>query len=314
MIYYILLIIASLLFGSQFMATKAYEKNSEKSVSSSVWFSAVSGFFACVIFLCANGFRLSVSPFSVLMAAALAVVSVFSNVVGLKTLSLGDIAVYSLFLMLGGMMVPFVVGAAFLREKVTPWQLAGMCILVFSLLIPVFEKRRKNGDGKKGGAFFYLLCSGLFILNGLSSTISKLHQINESAVDSLDFTVLLFAFQCVLASAVYLIAKFSKRQRGRVETNALSGEPEPERNTEKNKRTAKSVLCGFSFAVLNGTATFLQLCSAKYVNATAQFPIITGGTLVFSAILGRLIYKEKLSAIRIVQLAAAFCATVMFVF
>ena len=49
--YYTMLIGASFLFGSQFMVTKAFEKNYGKTVRTSLSFSLLYSFFAGVIFL-----------------------------------------------------------------------------------------------------------------------------------------------------------------------------------------------------------------------------------------------------------------------
>lgn len=50
------------------------------------------------------------------------------------------------------------------------------------------------------------------------------------------------------------------------------------------------------------------------VPATAQYPIITGGTLAFSAILGFICYKEKLGIIEIIRVAVVISATILFMF
>lgn len=320
MLYYFLLILSSFLFGAQFMAVKAYEKTNGQSVQSSAKFCMIYSVFACFIFLCAAGFQLSFSAFSIILAVALACVGIGSNILGLKTLAMGDIAAYSLFMMLGGMMIPFLYGVIFLHEKIGVWNIIGLVLLVVALVLPVFEKKNK-----KGKVLFYVLCIGLFVLNGLSSTISKMHQIDERAIPSADFTCLLFAAQAGLGLLIWAGTKlFSLKRSAKLRAPAVNALPLPEvvEDTEKTREEIKkekckkilgTVLCSLAFAGLNGTATFLQVLSAKYVAATSQFPIITGGTLVFSAVLGWLIYKEKLSKLKIAQIGVAFAATILFI-
>ena len=309
--YYFLLILASLFFGGQFMAVKGYEKTNGQSIRASAKFSALYGLFAFVIFFCANGCKLSYSNFSLLLAALLAVVGIACNMVGLKTLSMGDIAVYSLFMMLGGMIVPFLYGVIFLKETIGAWNIVGLVFLIAALALPLFEKKEKK---EKGKALFYVLCIGLFFLNGMSSTLSKIHQIDARAVPSLDFTATLFGVQAVLGLVVWLATFIPLKPRNAVPEPADEepAEPAPEKYSRK-KKLLFTLLCAFAFAAVNGTATFLQLVSAKHVSATAQFPIITGGTLVFSAILGWLSYKEKLSKLKIAQVAVAFGASILFI-
>ena len=337
MIYYFLLIAASLAFGSQFMAVKAYEKTNGQTIGASARFSAFYGMFAFVIFFCASGCRLSWSAFSSVLAVLLACVGVTCNMVGLKTLSMGDIAVYSLFMMLGGMMVPFVYGVLFLHEKIGVWNIVGLILLVSALVLPVFDKKKQ-----KGRVLFYLLCIALFFLNGLSSTFAKVHQVDGRGVSSSEFTAMLFGVQSVFGFCIWLItACMQKSRRGKAEigsapltgadlqtggncrterevppeSNATEGGENTvdERKKERKRRWITTLLCALAFAVLNGSGTFMQVVSAKHVAATAQFPIITGGTLVFSAVLGRLIYREKFTKLKIAQIAVAFAATILFI-
>lgn len=291
MIYYVYLTLASLLFGAQFMTVKGYERTGGKGIFASARFSALSGLAAFLIFAAVSGFRFEFSLFSLGMAALLAVVSVSCSMVGMRAISMGDIAVYSLFMMLGGMLLPFAVGVIFLKEKISAFQIAGVVLLIAALILPVFGKNKQ-----KGTPLFYLLCMGLFLLNGMSSVLSKLHQIDVRAVPSSQFTALFYAAQFLLSGAVWL-------------GGCLFG-----KKKDLPKLTGKATLNALAFAGCNGAATFLQVYSAIYVKATAQFPIITGGTLVFSALLGFLIYREKLSPVRLVQIAVALCATVLFMF
>lgn len=292
MIYYILLIIAALLFSAQFMVVKAYEKDTPKTVNSAARFSAFSGFFTFLIFFTVNGFHVSFSWFSIALALCMALISIFINFLGVKILSMGDIAVYSLFMMLGGMILPFLAGIIFLGEPITVWNVIGVVLLIGALVLPVFDTKKKS---KKCTKLFYVLCVLLFILNGVSSIITKLHQVDVRGVPTSDFVVLIYGMQCIFSTVVSIA------------TGRLT-----HKNGAWQKINLRTVICGLLFAIVSGTAYYLQLRSAIYVNATALFPIISGGTLVFSAILGAVIYKEKPSVMQIAQVAVAFGSMFLF--
>lgn len=332
--YYAMLLGASFLFGSQFMVTKAFEKNYGKTIRTSLSFSLLYSLFAGVIFfiikLISSGTAFNLNPFSLCMAFGLSLVNILSSAFGIKTLALGDIAVYSLFLMLGGMIVPFFAGVIFLKESVSVCNLIGVAIMIFALCLPVFfGKKNKNidktqgedgvkqnggikqsDDEEKGGAkiktsvIFYVLCVFLFILNGLSSTLSKFNSVREGAALGAEFTFYTYGIQFVVSLVAFaLIKAFGKSDKSQSEEKQPVVLFQP-----------KAIGCGAAFGAVNGTAFLLSSIAAEHVAAVAQYPLITGATILFSSLLAFLFYREKPTALQLVQIAISFAATILFMF
>mgnify|MGYP000766448870 FL=1 len=315
--YYAMLIGASFLFGSQFMVTKAFEKNYGKTVRASLSFSLLYSLFAGVIFfiikLVSSGTVFNLNPFSLCMAFGLSLVNILSSAIGIKTLALGDIAVYSLFLMLGGMIVPFFAGIVFLKESVSVCNLIGVAIMIIALCLPVFfGKKNKNAgeaqiDGdtkKKTSVFFYVLCVFLFILNGLSSTLSKFNSVREGAALGAEFTFYTYGIQFVISLAAFAL------------TTAL-GKSDKTQNEEKQPVILfrpVAIGCGAAFGAVNGTAFLMSSVAAEHVVAVAQYPLITGATILFSSLLAFLFYREKPTALQLVQIVISLAATILFMF
>ena len=315
--YYAMLIGASFLFGSQFMVTKAFEKNYGKTVRASLSFSLLYSLFAGVIFfiikLISSGTVFNLNPFSLCMAFGLSLVNILSSTIGIKTLALGDIAVYSLFLMLGGMIVPFFAGIVFLKESVSVCNLIGVAIMIIALCLPVFfGKKSKNAgeaqtDGdtkKKTSVFFYVLCVFLFILNGLSSTLSKFNSVREGAALGAEFTFYTYGIQFVISLAAFAL------------TTAL-GKSDKTQNEEKQPGILfrpVAIGCGAAFGAVNGTAFLMSSVAAEHVVAVAQYPLITGATILFSSLLAFLFYREKPTALQLVQIVISLAATILFMF
>ena len=315
--YYAMLIGASFLFGSQFMVTKAFEKNYGKTVRASLSFSLLYSLFAGVIFfiikLVSSGTVFNLNPFSLCMAFGLSLVNILSSAIGIKTLALGDIAVYSLFLMLGGMIVPFFAGIVFLKESVSVCNLIGVAIMIIALCLPVFfGKKNKNAgeaqtDGdtkKKTSVFFYVLCVFLFILNGLSSTLSKFNSVREGAALGAEFTFYTYGIQFAISLAAFAL------------TTAL-GKSDKTQNEEKQPGILfrpVAIGCGAAFGAVNGTAFLMSSVAAEHVVAVAQYPLITGATILFSSLLAFLFYREKPTALQLVQIVISLAATILFMF
>ena len=331
--YYAMLLGASFLFGSQFMVTKAFEKNYGKTIRTSLSFSLLYSLFAGVIFfiikLISSGTAFNLNPFSLCMAFGLSLVNILSSAFGIKTLALGDIAVYSLFLMLGGMIVPFFAGVVFLKESVSVCNLIGVAIMIFALCLPVFfDKKNKNAeethgedgarqsggikqnDDEKSGTkiktsvIFYVLCVFLFILNGLSSTLSKFNSVREGAALGAEFTFYTYGIQFVVSLVAFALIK-------------TFGKSDKTQNEEKQPVVLfqpKAIGCGATFGAVNGTAFLLSSVAAEHVAAVAQYPLITGATILFSSLLAFLFYREKPTALQLVQIAISFAATILFMF
>lgn len=315
--YYAMLIGASFLFGSQFMVTKAFEKNYGKTVRASLSFSLLYSLFAGVIFfiikLISSGTVFNLNQFSLCMAFGLSLVNILSSAIGIKTLALGDIAVYSLFLMLGGMIVPFFAGIVFLKESVSVCNLIGVAIMIIALCLPVFfGKKNKNAgeaqtDGdtkKKTSVFFYVLCVFLFILNGLSSTLSKFNSVREGAALGAEFTFYTYGIQFVISLAAFALT-------------TASGKSDKTQNEEKQPGILfrpVAIGCGAAFGAVNGTAFLMSSVAAEHVVAVAQYPLITGATILFSSLLAFLFYREKPTALQLVQIVISLAATILFMF
>jgi len=259
-----------------------------QSLKSSAYLLAVISAVAIVIVLTINRFRFAFSLYSLGMAALLAAISIGCTVFGLRAMHLGSLSIYTLFLMLGGMLLPSVMGVAVLHEEMgLPRKLAFLLITV-ALALPVLDRKNR----KKGSAVFYVLCFVLFLLNGSNSCVTKLHQINAQAVDSNSFLTMLYAVQ-MLTGLIYLL--FSNT--GRRKTLSLDW---------------KSASYGIGYALVNSVACFANVSVAKTLPASLQYPLLTGGTILFSALCGWILFKEKPNAYTTVGIVLAVGATVLY--
>ena len=250
---YFLLLLSAFLFSCEFIFLKLFEDKNGSSYTSALCFSLGSSVIGLPILFICNGFSLGFSWFSLSMAALLALVCVGANILGVKAVSFGSVAVYTLFLMLGGMMIPFLVGGIFLNEQVKIWYIVATVLLTGALVLPIFDKSEQT---EKKGKFmaFIALCVVLFFLNGINSTIGKLHQIGGEIggeiVGTVDFLIWKYIFKILICGILFLFHK------------------------EKSKTTLliskSSLWTNSGFAVVHIAATLLQLYCAISVNASSR--------------------------------------------
>ena len=145
--YYVMVIFATVLYSVQFVFTKCYQKEKGASFFYSTIFSALTCLFAVPFFLVLNKGRMEFTWFSFFIASLFALDCILCTVFGAKTLSKANLSVYSLFLMLGGMLLPFIYGFT-IGEKLTVFKgIAVLCVLGAMLCTLQKEEGKKLDFG-----------------------------------------------------------------------------------------------------------------------------------------------------------------------
>lgn len=288
---YLTLLTAVLLLAFDFAINKVYQKKVGADAPSVLRFNAINGLFTAVIFFgingVSNGFRFEISPYSLLMATAMAVFGLSYNFIGFRMLRDGNMASYTLFLMTGGMAVPYIWGLFALGEPFSYVRTLGLIVIFTGVFCANTPKARPS-------AKYILMGVSVFALNGLVSTVSKMHQVEDAfrTVSSASFVMLSGLSKAVCCMLV--LALMNRKQAGRAE----GGKP-------------MVGLIAVS-ALLGGVSYLLQLIGAKSLPATVLYPIITGGSIIFSALAGRVFFREKILPATLAGIALCFIGTCMF--
>lgn len=104
---YILLFVSLMCMVVYFSVMKVYQKRIKATMFSACLFMSIAGLVASVICMFLMDFNFSFTGFSIIMGLALATAESINNVLGIKILSVGRISIFTMFLMLGGMIMPF---------------------------------------------------------------------------------------------------------------------------------------------------------------------------------------------------------------
>lgn len=176
---YILLVIAVIGIGINFCFEKLYRIKAVNSYKEIFLFQIIVGSLIALLFLCINGFFLAFNIFGFIMAGLYATFSLYS-VVGMIAVKFGKLSVYTMFLMIGGMLLPYIYAVCFLNEYLSIYKIIGMVLLICALCVNALcSDKRKTVKTKK---IFWVLCFCVFLLNGRVSIVSKVHQINADAL------------------------------------------------------------------------------------------------------------------------------------
>ena len=302
---YILIILAVFCFAGQFAFTKLYEGAVKQTAITTLVMLAVTGFFGAVMYIFVCNFSVSFSYVSLFWAAFMAVIMIPYYMIGIKVLSLGSLAIYSMFMMLGGMLVPFFYGVVFLHEELSVWQIVGTVTLtVFIILQAVWQQptdeNETQGSDKNKKILFFVLSILIFIINGMTGVIAKAHQISQGAVDEASFTVISCALTAIFSLMLLTFVALKNRREVLAQMKSML----------KIKPIAVMLLIGASAY----TGNFLHLKAASAVPASVQFPLVSGGVIVISALVSFFAFREKLSKKEWISVAGAFISTVLFAF
>ncbi len=337
---YILVLIAVILLAVDFCFNKLYQSRAGVSPAAGLFFNAVQGLFTGVIFFALNfvldkffeadgvaaqetaagysvvedflGAKLEYIWLPLLLASGMAICGFIYNLIGFRMMAKGSLATYTMFLMTGGMMLPFVFCLIFLGEYsgVTSLILSivGLVIMAAGVIAQNYSTEKK--DTQSG-----LIALGIvvFILNGCVSIFSKMHQFNPDGDGVVSETIINvpanWAEFTVNAEIFVMISGFVKFICCTIALLVVLGKNKDAFKVVPVKKVLPIVALS---AAASGTSYLFQLLSAGSINGSVCYPLITGGCIVFTALGGWLVFKEKPSKPLVVGIILCLVGTLFF--
>ena len=292
MIDYAIVTIATVMFGVQFLFNNLYERNSGNGIGATLIFTFIGGIIGIVSLIIVNGFTFTITPFTIIMAAINAISSIAYTFCSLKAFEKINLSLYSLFAMLGGMLLPFFQGVIFYNEQITLAK--SVCVVaVIAALIMCTTK-----GNRKGGAIYYI---GVFILNGLGGVLSKFFlttpfERTSEAMYSIWSAVIKTIISVAAIIILIIVSRTSRKPSLSVK---MPG--------------AGALVFSSGYGILNSVANYLLLISLASLPASAQYPFITGGVIIASTVISA-IMGSKPSKKEIISVILSFIGLLALVF
>ncbi len=322
MINFLLAFYAFFAFAVNFSVVKFYQKYFADGLKSTLLYPVIYSVAMTLFPLVLNGFKLQANLFAVLMALLLAFILIMQNIITIFAYKNGKVSISTMFLMLGGMLLPYIYGIIFSSEKPSVFAIIGMVVLTVSLFIPLIEKKQSE----KVKPLFIFLCLIIFLLNGSNGVVCVIHQKSASAIDTNSFLAWCGIFQFALSLPVYLVYSLISKAKIKNAAPAAASEPVlaslPEK-TGLEKRLASirpiyktliSIACVLTAVLISCSGSLSQLIAAKTMDSTVLFPIITGGMIVLMSISGSVLFKEKMTLSILIGIILSAIGTVLFIF
>lgn len=224
-----------------------------------------------------NGMMIEYTTFSLIMALASTINGFAFTFCTFKALKTINLSLYSLFSMLGGMLLPFIQGILFFGEEFTVAKFISVGVIALALILTIEKGKRKNGT------IYYI---GIFVLNGMSGVISKIFvSAPFEKVSSAGYSILTAICSLVLSLVFFLILT---KKDGNVK-----------------KITPASITVGALSGVTNRIANFLLIIALAHVDASVQYPMVTGGVIIVSTLIS-LFGERKPSKKEVLSVVVAF--------
>lgn len=292
--YYLMLFAAVAGIAANFSLGKAYQLRVPPSPSAVMYKAALTALLSALMFWLMSGCEVRFSGYTLLFSAVAALLGTLSVAVCFFGYASGSIAVFTMFQMTGGMLLPFIYGVL-CGNEISVWRIAGMILLLVSIALPFIVSGRSAARPTPG---FLFLSLAVFFLNGAFSITSYIYSNSPSSTGAFPFLVLKSLLSAALTLPLLLIFAGKRGHSA----------PAPQRS-----RYVLPLLLVLMTAA-DGLSYWLQLVGAAHLPAVALYPIVTGGTVAATALAGRLFFREKIGVPGIAAVLIAFAATFLFMF
>ena len=264
--YYALILISVVMFGGGFGLQNLYRQKRGSGLMISMESACIGTFAGLIVLLCINGFDFEYTHFTLLMATLSALNGIAFTFCAFRALDSINLSLFSLFTMLGGMALPFFQGILFYDEGLTAGKIVCIIFIVTALVFTV-----EKGEKKRGTVYYV----GIFILNGMSGVIAKIFASSDlPKASAAGFSILSAVSTVVLSGCTWLILSLLEK---RAQTH------EDQRADRKNLLQSYGI--GSLMGAINKVANFLLILSLAHVDASVQYPMVTGGTMIVSTVL-----------------------------
>lgn len=305
--YYLLLGVAVLGITANFSLNKVYQMHAPTTFGVIMRKTIPLVLLQGLMFAALSGFSLTVTPLTFALSLIMAILTIAGAVYIFVGYSTGDMVIFTLFQMAGGMLLPFIYGI-FYGNKVTPCRIIGMVLMLISIILPFLPSFRGGTVPEKQKTrpkvLFFLMCAAIFFNNGANSIVSYIHANSAATADADSFLILKSLLTGALGLVIYVVYRLA----------LPVGRTDRMRDGIRLRSLWLPALLILLMVAADGLSYRLMLLSAAHLPAVAQYPMVTGGTVIATALAGRLFFREKITPPTAFSLLLTLLATILFIF
>lgn len=250
-------------------------------------FNFFKGLSATVLFVAA--FLLSGEDFhlpTLLYGAAQGVLLAVANQAGYRALHTGPMALTSMLVNFS-LIIPFLVGLICWSERPSVFAYVGFALLLAALIC--LNLRGKSGEDKRPSLkwFFFVLCT--LVANGGCSVITTMHQRAYPSAYEFGYT----AWGVLLSFLIFGVLALAK---GKLSSKF---------------RLPRCDLYASGAGIANVLASFFTVLLAAQSPATILYPLLSATTMLAALLIGRFLFREKLTVPQLVGFSLGVLSVVL---
>lgn len=229
-----------------------------------------------------------------LFALVFAVISLCATWFGMAAYRYTDLVYITVFNGAGGTVIPFLFELIFLQESFGVWKILSILLRIAAICVPLVWKRKEEKRTTKSGM---IVCCILFLISGAAGVISKMYGLHPNVFSDNSFCFWTNVFILPFALAKVL------RKTGI-------------RTILKESRKIKGIdyLCVVISMLLSNAGTLLMLQALRLISATVYSVLNSSLTMLVTALLSMLWYKEKLTGESMLSILFSVLAIICGVF
>ncbi len=341
-VWFLLLVLSAVLFTGQFVANKYYQRYNGSGFFAATRLSVLITLVNVIFFLVKNlvtvgSLSFSFSWFTFTVSTVLALLSFVFSILSLKTMEVGDLSIYSVFMMIGNIVCSVAVGLLFESgiEQFSPLKAAALCIMLIAIVFSV-----KSGSGKKLTLKAFMLYMAAFFSNGVSGVAFVIHKnfpsltagavfdpiSNDWVIDNSAFILWNNLMKCIVTVLTLLAAVViynARHKEKKVRFFSINGSSDIGNEVLDRRRSASYGLIVFIaiclpilYGLFNGIGNLLmaEAMLPENLGEMIVFPVVNGGTILLSCIAGLIFFGEKINTSKIIGCILIMVSTVMFMF
>ena len=251
---------------------KYYGKNypGEESDSNLIY-SAVLGFAVAFITFAVSGFNFKFSVLSLILGFVNGIAVIIFNRTLATGTELGSYSIVMISALSSGIIMPLC-ASVILDGLPGVLKLVGILLMLvaFVLLCVDFKDKTKAKPG------FYIACIGVFLSNGTYGILNALENRFESGIYNNEFIIVTYVTTAFVSSVILFFKKRSKA-------------------IYAYRQTGKSLIFNLLGAACTALLINFLMLTFKYISPEIVYTVMNGGTIVVSAFLSLLLFKEHIN-------------------
>ena len=277
------------------MVKNHYVKSLSSGIAGYHLYNALTAIVCALTLFALSGGKLSISPFTVILAVIFGLVTVVQQVSNAAALARGPLSYTSVIGSMSTVITAFS-GLIFFGESISVTQIIGVVLMLFCLVLSV---KKDTDNEKKAAARWLILCFITCFATSAIGILQKLHQSSAYRGELTAFLIIAFACSFVFSAANIAVIKLKASKNDGAEKLVFHKKKSP-----LPILVAFFVVAGIGIALNN----MINLYLSGTVPSAIFFPIVNGGLIFLTTIAAVIFFREKLRPRQWVGLAIGIAA------